>query len=268
MAISKFGGASKTLPDSQKGKSTMKKLRIRIYPKDDLELTWLLNKERFDSGDPRYTTCMRCGKPMRPRLAENALSRAMNVPVCPDCGTDEALRDASGEIMPVSDWYIVKSHCFGEHESPDTSKLLSVCRFSKVFEQPKKCLPLSSTEYPISLVGYSRSDYDGRQWWTTWFTDDHIRLESEFAREIDAFQMAVLAHPDFKTLREMKRICRLYAQRTSEPTEFNLYSDTEHFYIWLRLITREKDYNLYISYYLKDSPPVNTSTEKDNTTNP
>lgn len=37
----------------------------------------------------------------------------------------------------------------------------------------------------------------------------------------------------------------------SEPTEFNLYSETAHFYIWLRLITRRRDYNAYVHYYLK-----------------
>lgn len=52
------------------------------------------HKEHFDSDNPEYQTCMRCGKPMRPRLAENALSRALDVYVCPECGTDEALHAA------------------------------------------------------------------------------------------------------------------------------------------------------------------------------
>ena len=47
------------------------------------------------------------------------------------------------------------------------------------------------------------------------------------------------------------RFCRWYAQPTSEPTEFNLYSETAHFCIWLRLITRHRDYNVYVHYYLK-----------------
>ena len=56
----------------------MKKFRIRLYPKYDLELAWRLRKERFESCD-EYRTCMRCGGQMRPRLAENALSRAMEI---------------------------------------------------------------------------------------------------------------------------------------------------------------------------------------------
>ena len=48
----------------------------------------------------------------------------------------------------------------------------------------------------------------------------------------------------------MKRFCQ-YAEATSEPTEFNLYSETEYLYIWIRMITRFRDYNAYIYYYDK-----------------
>ena len=58
--------------------------------------------------------------------------------------------------------------------------------------------------------------------------------------------------PEFHTLWDMRRMCGLFAARTSEKTEFNLYSETDNFYIWLRLITRERDYNLYVYYYLKN----------------
>lgn len=112
-------------------------------------------------------------------------------------------------------------------------------------------LPLSSARYPASLVAYSRSDYDGWRWWTTWFPDEEIRPAPELGQEIDAFQSQLLALPEFKTLWAMERMCRLYAQPTNEPTEFNLYAETAHFHIWLRLITRERDYNLYTYFFAK-----------------
>lgn len=230
----------------------MKKFSISIYPKHDLELTWKIHKENFDGGNPCYTTCMRCGRQMRPRLAENALSRALDVYVCPECGMDEALRDATGEIMPLSDWYIIQHRAFASQEEPDIARLLPHCSFSQIFEGPKKRLPLSSVEHPVSLVAYSRSDFNGRQWFTTWFTDENARPEKELAQEIDSFQDALLALPEFQNLRSMTQMCRLYSERTTEPTEFNLYSETEHFHTWLRLITREQDYNLYVYYFLKD----------------
>lgn len=229
----------------------MKNFRITLYPKYDLELIWRLRKEQFDSGAPENRTCMRCGGQMRPRLTENALSRAMNVHVCPDCGMDEALRDACGEVLPVSEWYIVKHHLFGEREEPNTSRLLPTCHFLLVFQEPKKTLPLSSLKHPISLVAYSRSDYDGRQWWTTWFCRPEDKPSQELAQEIDTFQNALLKLPEFQSLWHMERMCRLLAQKSSDQSEFHLYSETEHFHIWLRMITRERDYNLYVYYYQK-----------------
>lgn len=230
----------------------MKKMRIIIYPKYDLELAWRLRKERFESCD-EYRTCMRCGGQMRQRLAENALSRAMDVHVCPDCGMDEALRDAYGDPLPVSEWHSAKCYYFSEHEDPNTFRLLPTCSFTQIYNGPKKKLPLSSLEYPVSLVAYSRSDYDGRQWWTNWFGRPEDKPSKELSQEIDAFQNALMKLPEFQTLRDMRQMCGLFAARTSEKTEFHLYSETDNFYVWLHLITRDRDYNLYVHYYLKNT---------------
>ena len=158
----------------------MRKYRIIIYPKYDLELAWRVNKSHFDIDRPEYRTCMRCGRKMQYPLAQNALSRALDVYVCPDCGMDEAIRDATGEILPMSEWYIVKHHYFGECEPPNSSRLLRECSFQRVFSGPKKTLPLNNVPFPVSLIAYSRSDYDGYQWWTTWFPgqEEKRRLKS------------------------------------------------------------------------------------------
>ena len=66
---------------------------------------------------------------MREPLTENALSRALNIYVCPACGMDEALRDAAGKIRPVRDWYAVKQHRFAEHKDPQAIKLTPACAF-------------------------------------------------------------------------------------------------------------------------------------------
>lgn len=238
-------------PIQKKGHYHMKKLYIELFPKSDLEREWEMHKEYFDSGDPKYQICMRCGKPMRPRLAENALSRALDIHVCPACGTDEALRDAMDDVLPMSEWYSVKHHYFSEADHQYAARLLPTCSFSQIFSAPKKKLPLSGLEYPAPLVAYSRSDYDGRQWWTNWFGRPEDKPEKDLALEIDLFQDKLMARSEFKTLRSMTRMCKLYAQPTNVPTEFNLYSETENFYIWLRLITLEREHNLYAHYYLK-----------------
>ena len=55
---------------------------------------------------------------MRESLAENALSRAMNVYVCPACGMDEALQDAARKVLPISEWNAVKQHRLAAHKNP------------------------------------------------------------------------------------------------------------------------------------------------------
>ena len=231
----------------------MRKYRIIIYPKYDLELEWLVNKSYFDIDRPEFRTCMRCGQKMRYPLAQNALSRALDAYVCPDCGMVEALRDATGEVLPMREWYVVKHHYFGEHEPPNTSRLLPECRFQNVFNGPKKTLPLNHAQFPMPLIAYSRSDYDGYKWWTTWTSGQEENASAEAATEMDTFMNTLLALPEFKTLQSMRRTCKLYAEPTAEKTEYNLYSETEHFYVWLRLITREKDYNLYVCFYDKNA---------------
>ena len=119
----------------------MRKYRVIIYPKYDLELDWLVRESYFDIDRPEFRTCMRCDQKMRYPLAQNALSRALKVYVCPECGMDEALRDATGEILPMSEWYIVKHHYFGEHEPPTPHVCCGTAAFSRSLAvQRKRCL--------------------------------------------------------------------------------------------------------------------------------
>ena len=108
-------------------------------------------------------------------------------------------------------------------------------------------------DHPVSELGYSRSDYNGHKWWTTWHHSDGERPAPELATEIDRFMEALFQLPEFKTLDAMKRFCQASAQPTDDSTEFNLYTATEHFYICLRQITRPRDYNLYCHFYLKEA---------------
>ena len=78
-----------------------------------------------------------------------------------------------------------------------------------------------------------------------------MQLEKALADEIDQFSNTLLEMPEFQSLDAMGRMCRSCAQLTASTTDFNLYSETGHFYIWLQLVTRKRDYNLYVHFYLK-----------------
>ncbi len=50
--------------------------------------------------------CPRCGHDrMNEKAVRNALSRRARVYICPECGTDEALRDMAGmPPLPLNEW--------------------------------------------------------------------------------------------------------------------------------------------------------------------
>lgn len=134
-------------------------------------------------------------------------------------------------------------------QNPAAPVLTPVCTFEDVFKE-KHEVPGHGTGLPVTETAYSRSDYDGRRWWITWFSCRKERPEAHLVEEIDRFHNALFGMPEFKDLASMKQLCRS-AGATSDSSEYNLYSETEHFHIWLRMITRPGDYNLYVHYYLK-----------------
>lgn len=225
-------------------------MKIDVYPRSLLEQMWQEDKILFapDAEDPPL--CLRCGNPLDKRLVVNALSRHADAYICGPCGTDEALRDACDQVLPIQDWHALSS---GRKikVSQVNPALTTVCNFRHVFEEPKKIFPSSGVEHPISELAYSRSDFNGHRWWTTWFHSSEERAASALSKEIDQFTEALFQLPEFRNLGAMRDFCISSAQPTSDKTEFNLYADTEHFHIWLRLITRVRDYNLYVHYYLK-----------------
>ena len=69
----------------------------------DLKARLLDLKARQDAGE--HMPCPRCGRDtMKPILHTNALSRHEDVYVCDACGTNEALRVAMKNPLPLSGW--------------------------------------------------------------------------------------------------------------------------------------------------------------------
>ncbi len=101
---------------------------------------------------------------------------------------------------------------------------------------------------PVSEVGYIRADHDGHRWWNTCWRK-HRELESpEITAEIDALYEAFKEMlPDLPT---MTNWCWHNARRVSDD-EFNAYYVGVYGCYWLRMITRRRDYNLYLHCYSK-----------------
>ena len=227
-------------------------MKIELYPQDLIERVWQIDKKLYVNGDAvQPPKCLRCGAPLASHLMVNALSRHANVHICQSCGMDEALRDAAHTPLPLDEWDAVKQGRLPILSDHSICYLKTVCTFEEVF-QHTYTPPMQAIKRPVSEVAYSRSDYDGCRWWTTWHNERGQKPAPKLVKEIDEFQRALFKLPAFKTLDTMRQFCR-YAQATSEPTDFNLYSEAKHLYIWIRLITRFRDYNVYVHYYDKAS---------------
>ncbi len=124
-------------------------------------------------------------------------------------------------------------------------QIVSECSFSDVFAQ--KLLPQVCC----------RLDFDGTKWRMGWSKPEqkgsNVATGEIYAEEMDSFQKEFMAKPEMKNLDTMKDYCKKEAEPTNYPTEFNLYSETEHYNVWMRLITRARDYNMYIKFYPKTS---------------
>lgn len=224
---------------------------LKLYPKAQLEALWDADKAYFSSEAASPPACLRCGNPLHRQLIRNPLSRYADVHICGSCGRDEAMRDVIKDPLPLTKWHAAKEDlrttCIGAY----AVSLQTECTFNHVFEQTKS-IPLTSVKHPVSEVVYSRSYYDDRKWWTTWFDCQEEKPSWELTQEIDGFTAGLFSMPEMETLDAMRQFCN-HTEATSCNTEYNLYAETDHFYIWLRLITRSKDYNLYVHYYLKEA---------------
>lgn len=79
-------------------------MKINTY-RTILEQMWQEDKKYFAPNAEIPPLCLRCGKPLNRRLVVNALSRYADAHICENCGMDEALRDACGQVLPMWEWY-------------------------------------------------------------------------------------------------------------------------------------------------------------------
>ena len=125
--------------------------------------------------------------------------------------------------------------------------LSAECIFPEIFMKEKG----SGLRRPSQEVAYCRADYDGFHWWRKWFYVQEKPLPSALGEELDEFVNGLFELPEFCSLESVKHSICSQAQPVSE-TEFNLYSETEHFWIWVRMQTQPRDYNLWIYFYKKE----------------
>lgn len=132
-------------------------------------------------------------------------------------------------------------------------RLTAVCPFPEVYED----LDMSDGHVkgaPRRKIGHIRADYDGHRWWSTVWSAHGDLATAEIKAEIDSTYNALTAPDALANLDTLRRFCwsHLEAQHSPEvDDEFNFYLWGKTCDFWVRLITRDKDYNMYLSAYAK-----------------
>lgn len=121
-------------------------------------------------------------------------------------------------------------------------ELTNTCSFPEIWNDK------DDSGRPMTEMGYMRSYLSHG----TWFCDpfvvhSHLNTQNR-AKELDMVNNAIMEA--FPSLEELERFCKEHGQGTSEPTEWNLYCTGIHCHYWIRVIIRERDYNLYVHAYV------------------
>ena len=73
-------------------------MNIVIFPKKELLIKWSEDKKWYETTVGEPPKCLRCGKVLPPKISHCALSRHIDVQICSECGTEEAMLDWDGKV--------------------------------------------------------------------------------------------------------------------------------------------------------------------------
>ena len=132
-------------------------------------------------------------------------------------------------------------------------RLKTECFFPHVFEEWE--WPENSWDrIPRKKIGHIRADYRGRWWNTVWPCHPELATK-EISAEIDRVYEALTAKNALKDLSTLTEFCKAHPEACADRqfrSEYNFYLEGKHCNFWIRLITRERDYNLYLNAFVKN----------------
>lgn len=130
--------------------------------------------------------------------------------------------------------------------------LVTDCPFPTVFQDTER-LENGISEVPRLKIGHIRADYNGRWWNTVWPCHKELATD-EAKREIDEVYAALTAEDALADLDTLTQFCQSHPEACADPQfgqEYNFYLEGEACNFWIRLITRFRDYNLYLNAFAK-----------------
>ena len=121
-------------------------------------------------------------------------------------------------------------------------------------------LPFCQCPYPELLndkerqIGYIRGDHDGYRWWTTWWPSHLEFLTDGCKTELNGVLNHLIAHDFPNGVPDIVAFTNHYPQAAiGDPGwgEYSFFVDGRECGYWVRLITRYRDYNLYLYGFTK-----------------
>lgn len=129
------------------------------------------------------------------------------------------------------------------------------CDFEDVFEHIGEVADsLSGLEKPLAEIGYVRADYDGKQWWGNYFPTRNALRTNFYDKESQEIYSYLTTK--FYNLEQLRLFYEKHPSAETATTEYCFYINGDIADYRVRLITREKDYNIYLYAYAKDWKPL------------
>lgn len=227
--------------------------------------TCLLCKKDVTSG---YVVCGGCAEHMKPRTMQPVLygfaawlgaklAQDHSDAPCPVCefAASGACLDLAKCRQGIASWFQAKADQFLGTCGYDgiLGRLKTVCPFPKVFEDVDDADAYGPGE-PRKKICHIRANHDDYRWWNT-FWGCHCDLATpKMANEIDQTYEALTAKDALHDLIALRRFCWSHPEAQAGPEadeEFNFYLEGKTCDFWVRLITRDKDHNMYLNAYAK-----------------
>ncbi len=135
-------------------------------------------------------------------------------------------------------------------------RLKTDCSFAEVFQDTEH-LEDDFRDVPRLKIGHIRADHNGCRWYNTVWPCHPDLAADEVKREIDAVYAALTAKDALADLDTLVHFCQSHPEACIDPQfkqEYNFYLEGEACNFWIRLITRPRDYNLYLNAFAKSKP--------------
>lgn len=130
-------------------------------------------------------------------------------------------------------------------------EMKETCNFLDVFEHCSEAPDsLSSGEWPNAQIGHIRAYWNQNGWHGSYFPCRGKLWTEAFNRESQDIYRCLVTQLD--NLERLRKFCEEHPSSCVCEDEYNFFMNGQEADYWIRFITREKDYNLYLKGFAKN----------------